>query len=81
MIMNWLTKMHHYIFCTATKEEINAEKIARLLINHVWKLHELLYTILLNRDSQLISLMWKSMCKALKIDVKFFIEFNSETDD
>jgi hypothetical protein len=35
MIVDRLTKMHHYIFCTTTKEDINAEKIAQLLINHV----------------------------------------------
>jgi hypothetical protein len=41
MIVDRLTKMHHYISCTTTKEDTSAEKIARLLINHVWKLHEL----------------------------------------
>jgi hypothetical protein len=35
MIINRLTKMHHYISCTAAEEETNAEEIARLLINHV----------------------------------------------
>jgi hypothetical protein len=35
MIMNRLTKMHHYIFCIAEKEETTAEETARLLINHV----------------------------------------------
>jgi hypothetical protein len=35
MIVDRLTKMHHYISCTTTKEDTNAEKIARLLINHV----------------------------------------------
>jgi hypothetical protein len=57
MIMNRLTKMHHYIFCAATKEDINAKESARLLINHVWKLHELSCTIISNRDSQFVSLM------------------------
>jgi hypothetical protein len=35
MIINRLTKMHHYISCTAAEEETNAEEIARLLISHV----------------------------------------------
>jgi hypothetical protein len=35
MIINRLTKMHHYVSCTAAEEETNAEEIARLLINHV----------------------------------------------
>ncbi len=35
MMINRLTKMHHYIFCTATKKHINAEEITRLLINQI----------------------------------------------
>jgi hypothetical protein len=81
MIIDRLTKMHHYISCTTTKENTSAEKIARLLINHVWKLHELSSTIISNRDSQFVSLVWKTLCKTLKIDVKLSIAFHSETDD
>jgi hypothetical protein len=35
MMIDRLTKMHHYISCTVTEEDTSAEKIARLLINHV----------------------------------------------
>jgi hypothetical protein len=35
MIVDRLTKMHHYVSCTAAEEETNAEEIARLLISHV----------------------------------------------
>jgi hypothetical protein len=35
MIINRLTKMHHYISCVAEKDETTIEKTARLLINHV----------------------------------------------
>jgi hypothetical protein len=81
MIINRLTKMHHYISCTTAEEKTNAEEIARLLINHVWKLHELSNTIISNRESQFISLVWKSICETLKIDVKLSIAFHSKTDD
>jgi hypothetical protein len=81
MIINRLTKMHHYISCVAEKDETTAEKTARLLINHVWKLHELSNTIVSNRDSQFVSLVWKTICKMLKIDVKLSIAFHSETND
>jgi hypothetical protein len=73
--------MHHYISCTAAEEETNAEEIARLLISHVWKLHELSSTIISNRESQFISLVWKAICRTLKINVKLSIAFHSETDD
>jgi hypothetical protein len=81
MIINRLTKMHHYIYCTTAEEETNVEKIARLLINHVWKLHELSSTIISDRESQFISLVWKAICRTLKIDVRLSIAFHSETDD
>jgi hypothetical protein len=55
--------MHHYISCTAAEKETNAEEIARLLINHVWKLHELSSTIVSNRESQFISFVWKAICR------------------
>jgi hypothetical protein len=35
MIVDRLTKMHHYISCTVAEEGTNAEEIARLLISHV----------------------------------------------
>jgi hypothetical protein len=81
MIVDRLTKMHHYIFYVAAEENISVEEIARLLINHVWKLHELSSTIISDRESQFISLVWKSMCRALKIDVKLSTTFHSKTDD
>jgi uncharacterized ubiquitin-like protein YukD len=81
MIINRLTKMHHYIFCVAEEDEITVEKTTRLLINHVWKLHELSSTIVSNRDSQFVSLLWKTVCKTLKIDVKLSTAFHFETND
>ncbi len=81
MIVDRLTKMHHYIFCTTTEEDANAEKIVRLLINHVWKLHELSSTIISDRDSHFISLVWKTICQILKIDVKLSTAFHFEIDD
>ncbi len=81
MIVDRLTKMHHYIPCTAAEEGTNAEEIARLLISHVWKLHELSSTIVSDREPQFISLVWKAVCRTLKIDVKLSTAFHSETDD
>ncbi len=81
MIINRLTKMHHYISCVAEKNETTAEKTARLLINYVWKLHELSSIIISDRDSQFVSLVWKTVCKILRINVKLSIAFHSETDE
>jgi hypothetical protein len=81
MMINRLTKIHHYISCTTTEEDINVEKIVRLLINHMWKLHKLSSTIISDWNSQFVSLIWKFICKILRIDVKFFTAFHFETND
>jgi hypothetical protein len=81
MIVNKLSKMHHYIFCTTDENEITIEKIVKLLIQHVWKLHELLTTMISNRDSQFISFVWDTICKMLRIKTKLFIAFYSETNE
>jgi hypothetical protein len=81
MIMNRLTKMHHYISCKAEEDDTSAEKTARLLINNVWKLHELSNIIISDRDSQFIFLVWRKICQMLKINVKLSTAFHSEIDE
>ncbi len=81
MIVNRLIKMHHYVLCTTEEDDTFAEKTIKLLINNVWKLHELSSIIMSNRDSQFVSLVWKTVCKMLKIDVKLSTAFHSETND
>jgi hypothetical protein len=73
--------MHHYISCVAEEEETTAKETARLLINHVWKLHDLSSTIVSDRESQFISLVWKTICQALKINVKLSTAFHLETNE
>jgi predicted metal-dependent hydrolase len=81
MIIDRLIKMHHYVLCTAEENETSAEKTAKLLINHVWKLHELSSIIISDRESQFISFVWKTICQILKIDVKLSTAFHSKIDD
>ena len=35
MVINWLTKMRHYIVCKADKEETSAEQTVRMYIKHI----------------------------------------------
>jgi hypothetical protein len=65
MIINRLTKMHHYVSCIVEEESTFVEKTTRLLIDHVWKLHELSSTIVSDRESQFISFVWKAVCETL----------------
>ncbi len=81
MMIDRLSKMHHYISCITDENETTTKEIIKLLIQHVWKLHELLITILFDRDSQFISLIWDTICKMLKIKTKLFIAFHFETNE
>jgi hypothetical protein len=81
MMINRFIRMHHYVSCIAEEDETSAEETIKMLINHAWKLHELSNTIVSNRESQFISLVWKTVCRMLKIDVKLFIAFHSKTDN
>jgi hypothetical protein len=81
MIVDRLSKMHHYISCTTDENETTIEKIVKLLIQHVWKLHELSTTMISNKDSQFVSLIWNTICRMLKIKAKLFIAFHSKTNE
>jgi hypothetical protein len=81
MIMNRLSKMHHYISCNIDENDTTVEKTTKLLIQHVWKLHELSITMISNKDSQFVSLIWNTICRILKIKTKLFIAFHSKTNE
>jgi hypothetical protein len=81
MIIDRLSKMHHYISCITDENETTVEETIKLFIQNVWKLHELLTTMIFDRESQFISLIWNTVCKMLKIKTKLFTTFHSETDE
>jgi hypothetical protein len=81
MIVDRLSKMHHYISCIIDENDTTIEETIKLLIQHVWKLHELLTTMISNRDSQFIFFVWNTICRMLRIKAKLFIAFHSETNE
>jgi hypothetical protein len=81
MIVDRLSKMHHYISCTIDENGTTIDETIKLLIQHVWKLHELSTTMISDRDSQFIFLIWDIVCKMLKIKTKLFTIFHSKTND
>jgi hypothetical protein len=81
MIVDKLSKMHHYILCTTDENETTIEETIKLFIQFVWKLHELFITMISDRDSQFISLIWDTICRMLRIKAKLFIAFHSEINE
>ncbi len=48
---------------------------------NVYQLHDLLSSIVLNRDSQFVFIMWKNLCKRLWIIISLFTAYHSEIND
>ncbi len=48
---------------------------------NVYRLHDLLSSIVSNRDFQFISTMWKSLCKRLRITASLFTVYHSKIND
>ena len=80
MIVDRFSKMRHYIVCRVEKKSINIEKTIKLFVQNVWKLHELLKTIISNKNLQFIFLTWQVLCKILNIKIKLSTIFHSEID-
>jgi hypothetical protein len=81
MMINRLSKMYHYISCIIDENDTATEKTTKLLIQYVWKLHDLLTTMISNRDSQFIFFVWNTIYKMLRIKAKLFIAFHSKTNE
>ncbi len=81
MIICCLFKERHYVFCHWEDDDILIKETVWIMLWNVYWLHDLLSSIVLNRDSQFISIMWQSLCKWLKIKVNLSTVYHSEIDD
>ncbi len=76
-----LIKERHYVLCHWEDNDISVEETIWIMLWNVYQLHDLLSSIVSNRDSQFISTMWKSLCKRLRITVSLFTVYHSEIND
>ena len=80
-VIDRLSKKRHYISCWSDDKEIFAEQTVKLLLIWIFRIHELSRSIVFDRDSQFISIVWKSLCLRLNIKVKLFIDYHFQIDD
>ncbi len=80
-IIYHLIKKHHYVFCHWEDDDISVEETIWIMLWNVYQLHDLLSSIVSNRDSQFISIMWKSLCKWLRITASLFTVYHSKIND
>ncbi len=76
-----LIKERHYVSCHWEDDDISVEETVWIMLWNVYRLHDLFSSIVLNRDSQFILTMWKSLCKRLRITASLFTVYHSKIDD
>jgi len=77
IVYNRLFKMIHFI---TTTEKILAEGLARLFRDNIWKLHELLESVISDKGPQFAVELIKELNKMLGIKIKLLTAFYSQTD-
>ena len=81
IIIDHFIKKRHYVFCWSDEQGFSAEKIAFIMIWNVFRFHELLDTIVSDKESQFISVVWKHMCARLHIKINMSIVFHFFTNE
>ena len=74
VVVDWLTKMVHFI---PTTERMMAERLVRLFRDNVWKLHGLPESIISNRGPQFAAGIMRELNEILEIESKMSMMFHS----
>jgi len=77
VVVDWLTKMVHFI---PTTEKTLAEGLARLFRDNMWKLHGLPESIISDRGLQFAAGIMKELNEMLGIKSKLSTAFHPQTD-
>jgi len=77
IVCDRLSKMVYFV---ATTERKSAEWLARLFKNNVWKLHELLESVISDRGPQFATVLTKELNRMLEIETKLLTAFHSQMD-
>jgi len=77
VVCNCFSKMAHFI---ATTEKTSAEELAKLFQNHIWKLHGLPESIILDRGVQFVAGMMKELNNLLEIQTKLSTAYYPQMD-
>jgi transposase InsO family protein len=77
VVIDWLTKMRHFIPCSTT---IDAKELANLFVTNIFRLHGLPDSIISDQGSQFASRFWKYLCNSLCIKPRLSTAFHPKTD-
>jgi len=77
VVYNYFSKMVHFI---ATTEKTSAKGLAKLFRDHIWKLHGLLESIVLDRGVQFAVEIIKKLNQLLEIQTKLSTAYHLQID-
>jgi len=77
VVVDWLTKMVHFI---PTTEKMTAEGLAKLFRDNIWKLNGLPKSIISDRGPQFIAGLIRELNQMLGIESKMSMAFYPQTD-
>ena len=77
VVYDRLSKITYFVTIT---EGISVKGLTQLFRNNVWKLHRLLKSVILDRESQFVVDLTKELNRMLDIEMKLLISFHPQTD-
>ena len=80
IMIDKLSKERHYALCTAKDEGTFAEATVKILVQYVFRTHDLFTSITFDRDPQFVAFVWKFFCRRLGIQCNLFTAWHFETD-
>jgi hypothetical protein len=80
MVVDTFTKERHYIPCFWGKKGTSAKATARLLLQHVWRIHGLFDFQISDRGTQFASKVFAELCDFLCIKAKMSTAWHPPTD-
>ena len=81
IIVDKFTRERHYKFCRIIDDNISTETTTEILIQEVFRYHDLFTSITSNKESQFVVIKWKTFCCLLKITCKLSTVAHFEIDD
>ncbi len=81
VILIMIDKLSKHTIYISTIKDLNVERLANLLWREFISQHEMMRSIILNRDSLFISHFWITLCWHLEAKRKLSIAFHSQIDD
>ena len=77
VVVDWLTKMAHFVSC---KKTLSNKDTTKLFLDNVYRYQGLSDDIVSNQGTQFVSKFWRSFFKILKGGYQAFFDFHPQTN-